>query len=217
MKTTTAPVDSLKPHPRNYRSHPEDQLAHVEQSLRDNGVYRPVIVAKDDTILAGHGLVQAAKNIGLDELPVVRLDLDPDDPRAIKVLVGDNEIARTAEVQDRALTDLVKEIKDMEGDLLGTGFNLEQLAALVLTTRTEDEIGGPDEAAEWVGMPEFEPQDKRPKLIVAFDDEEAREKFMKSCGIHTVSKTHGHGQVWSVNWPPQGKDDLVASEFVVEE
>lgn len=45
----------LKPHPRNYRGHPDDQLAHIERSIRDNGVYRNVLVARDYTILAGHG------------------------------------------------------------------------------------------------------------------------------------------------------------------
>jgi ParB-like chromosome segregation protein Spo0J len=67
------PIDELRPHPRNYRVHPEDQLAHVEHSMRTNGVYRNVVAARDGTILAGHGVVLAARKIGLAEVPVDRL------------------------------------------------------------------------------------------------------------------------------------------------
>ena len=48
--------DQLKPHPRNYRDHPQDQIDHLIQSIRENGFYRNVVVANDNTILAGHGV-----------------------------------------------------------------------------------------------------------------------------------------------------------------
>src|SRR5258707_279190 len=96
-------VADLKPHPQNYREHPDDELEHIVESIRANGFYRNVVVARDNTLLAGHGVVQAAKKLGKTEIPVLRLDLDPDDPKALKVLVGDNEIARMAMVDDRAL------------------------------------------------------------------------------------------------------------------
>ena len=85
-------VSGLKPHPKNYRKHPEDQIEHLTESIGEHGFYRNVVISKDGVILAGHGVVEAAKKMGLKEIPVVRLGVKSDDPRAIKVLVGDNEI-----------------------------------------------------------------------------------------------------------------------------
>jgi ParB family chromosome partitioning protein len=94
-----APVDIelLKPHPRNYRHHPPDQIEHLKASLREHGVYRNVVAARDWTILAGHGLVLAAKELGWKAISTAKLDIKPDSPRALKILAGDNEIAHLAE------------------------------------------------------------------------------------------------------------------------
>lgn len=146
----TVRVDALRPHRRNYRRHPAEERAHLVQSIRDHGVYRNVVVARDGTILAGHGVVEAAAEVGLDEIPVVRLDLDADDPRALKVLTGDNEIARLADSDDRVLAELLAEIG--VDDWLGTGFDDGAYAALIARFAEE-----PDDA--WAGMPEFEAAD----------------------------------------------------------
>ena len=120
---TQAPVDTLRPHPRNYRTHPEDQLAHIVRSLQLHGFYRNVVVARDGTILAGHGVVLAARQLGLETVPVIRLDVAPDDARALQVLTGDNEIANLGDVDDRELTELLRELATEDWDLLlGTGF-----------------------------------------------------------------------------------------------
>jgi len=108
LPTRLARLDSLLPHPKNYRLHPDDQLEHIAASIRQHGLYRNVVVARGGVILAGHGVVQAAGRLGLAELPVVDVDLDPDDPRALKILTGDNEIERLKrmlrerEAQERA-------------------------------------------------------------------------------------------------------------------
>ena len=150
-------VSELKPHPKNYRAHPDDQLEHIIQSIKDNGHYRNVVVAQDNIILAGHGVVKASSKMGLESIPVVQLDVPHDDPKAIKVLTGDNEIAHLGLVDDRLLTELLKEVKDYDmNGLLGTGYDDAMLASLVMVTRPKSEIEDFDAAAEWVGMPEHQ-------------------------------------------------------------
>ena len=122
LKVKMVPVASLKPHPRNYRGHPDDQLQHLVESLKEHKVYRNIVCARDGTILAGHGVWYAAQKAGLLEIPVVKMDLDPNEPRALKLMVADNSIEHLADQDDRGLQDLLKEIKstDIVG-LLGTG------------------------------------------------------------------------------------------------
>lgn len=156
----------LKPHPRNYRRHPDDQLAHIERSIRDNGVYRNVLAAKDYTILAGHGVVEAAAQMDLKTVPVRRLDVDPLDPRALKVLAGDNEIGNLADVDDRMLAEIMWEVRDgdeLEGSGIGEA-ELDKLLASIAPPDPPDEFpevgddvktqyGCPKCGYEWSGNP----------------------------------------------------------------
>ena len=61
-------IAALHPHPLNYRRHPEHQLAILRESLRVHGQQKPVVITPDGTILAGHGLVEAAKLEGWETI-----------------------------------------------------------------------------------------------------------------------------------------------------
>jgi hypothetical protein len=144
---------------------------------------------------------------------VLVLDVDPDEPRALKVLVADNEISRLAEIDDRALTEMLREIMhDAETSLEGTGFTAEQLAALAMITRSAEELADFDAAAEWVGMPEFDTADARIGMLIQFDSTEERARFCAEKGV----EPHFQGEqrrVWSARWPTRERNDLVAVAF----
>lgn len=210
------PTDSLKPHPRNYRKHPADQLEHLAASLKLHGQYKNIVLARDNTILAGHGVWEAAKLAKLPTVFVVALDLDANDPIALKLLAGDNEISNLAADNDRALSEILKEIQanDDIGGLLGTGFDELSLAALALTTRGRDEIASINEAAEWAGMPEFDGGDKWIKLVVKFTSEGDREAFMEKADLkHEFLSGSKSGLIHTTIWPQEGKRDMGAVEF----
>jgi len=190
-------VADLRPHPRNYRRHPEDQLAHIEASIRQHGLYRNIVAARDGTILAGHGVVEAARRLGVETVPVIRLDVGPEDPLALKVLAGDNQIGQLAEVDDRALTEMLGELADL-GQLLGTGYDEAMLANLLFVTRPATEIRDHDEAAHYVGMPEFEPEPKRITLVLCFDTEEQRQELADKLDLVIAKKQLG---LWTAWWP----------------
>lgn len=121
----------VRPHPRNYQQHPEAEIAHLMQSLTTHGVYRNVVIARDGTLLAGHGVVDAARRLGYTHLTMKRLDVDPNEPDALQVLVGDNEIARLAVKEADALVVLLEELRQEDPALLfGTGFDEATLKAL---------------------------------------------------------------------------------------
>lgn len=208
-------VAALKPHPRNYKKHPPEQLAHIVRSIEDHGFYRNVVVARDNTILAGHGVVQAVQSMGLfgpERVPVTRLDIDADDPRALKVMAGDNELGALAETNDRVLTELLRDVLTA-GDLLGTGFDEQSLAALVYVSRPLEEVRTKNEAAEWVGMPEFDPGDQLYRMIVMFATEEDRDAFIEQTGINPGDRNRA-GTMCSGWWPPRISQDRGAVLFV---
>lgn len=210
-------LSSLKPHPENYRDHPEDQIEHLAQSIREHGFYRNIVVANDLTILAGHGIALAAASLGLVQVPVAHLDLAPDDPKALKILAGDNELGRLAEINDRQLSVILKQIQEDDPiGLLGTGYDEMMLANLIFVTRPASEVSTIDEAAHWVGMPEYEPGAKLVKLILNFDTSEARDEFVTMIGGDDFAhKRVGepNKEVWILRWPLTGREDPSAFRF----
>lgn len=211
-RAALTPIGKLTPHPRNYREHPEDQLEHIQQSIREHGFYRNVVTARDFTILAGHGVVEASRRLGLEKVPVIRLELGPEDPQALKILAGDNELARLGMIDDRALSELLKSINETDPTgLLGTGYDEAMLANLIFVTRPASEIATLDEAAHWVGMPEYESAGNAPKVIVQFDSEDDRAAFMKKIKVGVVHKATR--SVWSIWWPEREREDLASLRF----
>ncbi len=221
MTDTAQPVASedrvialrdLRPHPRNYQNHPEDQREHIRRSLLDFGQYKNVVAARDFTLLAGHGVIEGMTDLGWTHADVKVLDLDPDSPLALRLVAGDNEISNLADVDDRALTDLLREISgDPLAGLLGSGFDELQLSALVMTTRPADELARLSASGEWVGMPGFEAAPKNPQVNVQFETEEDRAAFLKLIGVTTTMSRNSVISTW---WPERGGvDDLSSVRF----
>jgi len=123
---------SLTPHPQNYRHHPEEQVAEIARNIRDLGLYRPVIVTREGTILAGHGITLACIELGMATIPVYVFG--GSEAQARRLLVADNELPRLAEDDDRALADLLQEVSRDYGDLRGTGWDDEALKGLLAET-----------------------------------------------------------------------------------
>lgn len=207
------PISDLQPHPRNYRTHPEDQIKHLTESIREHGLYRSILITRNGTILAGHGIVEAARKMGTKRIPVIRLNLDPEEPRALKILVGDNELEHLAEIDDRALSEILKQIKNA-GTLLGTGYDELMLANLVFITRTNSEIKDFSAAAEWIGMPDYDQGENIIQMKINFLTEKDRDAFLKKTGVSIKSiQKFSDGKRLAFWWPLKKKDDLSSVKF----
>jgi ParB family chromosome partitioning protein len=129
----------LRPHPRNDGTHPPEEITHLAASLQEHGVYRNVVIADDGTILAGHGVVTAAQQLGHTQILARRMPYGPDDPQALQILVGDNHIARLRMQDDAALVALLQDLAQHDPlALLGTGFDEASLAALTQQSQVPD-------------------------------------------------------------------------------
>lgn len=215
LTPTTAALSDLRPHPRNYRVHPDDQLDHLARSITEHGLYRNVVVAQDGTILAGHGVALAAERLGMKTIPVIRLPIEPDSPAALKVLTGDNEIEHLADQDDRLLSEILREIKqEAEAGLLGTGYDEAMLANLVMVTRPASEIADFNEAAAWVGMPSYDDGGERTfKLVVSFVTEADRERFVRQKDLRIDKREAG---TWTTRWPFTEREEPAALRFQEE-
>ena len=144
MKVVNVPVADCKPFVdgdhRNYRGHPEPQVAELAASLEAFGQYKNIVLSSDGFILAGEGVWRGAQARGLKDIAVVRMDFPASDPRAKKLLVADNELSRMAQDDDTALAALLADVQRTEG-LQGTGWDDGALDALIGEVAAEGDGG----------------------------------------------------------------------------
>ena len=121
----------LKPRARNPRTHTAKQIKQIAASIKEFGFISPVLIDGADGIIAGHGRVEAAKLIGMSDVPTVRVDhLSPAQIRAY--VIADNRIAEHAG-WDRALLALeLQELSvDLNFDVTVTGFETAEIDLLI--------------------------------------------------------------------------------------
>ena len=149
------PLASLKPYARNARRHGEKQVEIIARSIREYGFVNPVLIDKDDAIVAGHGRYEAAKRLGLATVPTIRLEhLTDAQVRAYRI--ADNRIAELSDWDEELLRLEIVDLSnldldgELEFDLSLTGFDTPQLDIIL-----EGEVAGKEEA-EQVELPDEE-------------------------------------------------------------
>lgn len=116
-------VDDLTPHPDNPR---KGDVAAIGGSVEDNGFYGALVAQKSTGhILAGNHRWQAAKDAGLDVLPVIWVDVDDD--RAKRILLADNRTNDLATYDESGLLELLEGLALTPDELAGTAFDDEAL------------------------------------------------------------------------------------------
>jgi ParB-like chromosome segregation protein Spo0J len=125
--TETAPIDTIRPHPRNPR---QGDTGAIHQSIDANGFYGAVVAQKTTGfILAGNHRWAAARQAGATEIPVTWVDVDDD--HALRILLADNRTSDLGSYDDNALADLLKELHESTGTLAGTGYDGDDLDELL--------------------------------------------------------------------------------------
>lgn len=135
-------LDRLVPYARNARTHSEAQLAEIAGSIREFGFVNPVLIAEDGTIIAGHGRVLAARLLGMDAVPSIRLTGLTESQRRALVL-ADNRIALNAGWDEALLALELSDLKEAGFDLGIMGFEDGELDRLLAGAEAEDETSTP--------------------------------------------------------------------------
>src|SRR6266567_3467033 len=127
-------LDNLIPYPDNYRQHPDEQIQKLVLSLQRFGQGRSIVVQDapgKQLIVAGHGIVEAAK---LLDWPELRADILPADwtPEQVKgYLIADNQHVQGATDDDEILARLLQEQQDLGIDLASLGTDDETLRQML--------------------------------------------------------------------------------------
>lgn len=142
---TAVALEALAPHPRNYKQHPEAQIERIRASLRRYGQVRSIVCQEGAggryLIVAGHGLVEAARLEGFTQL---RADVIPATWSQTQVegyLISDNETARGGEDDLEQLASMLEEQRAAGEALESLGFSDDELQAL-LDELNENGAGG---------------------------------------------------------------------------
>ena len=106
----------------NPRTHSDGQIDQIAASIREFGWTNPILIDADGTIIAGHGRLEAAKRLQLQEVPVIRLGHLSEAQRKALV-IADNQLALNAGWDEVALSNLIRDLdaSDFELDVLGFG------------------------------------------------------------------------------------------------
>jgi DNA modification methylase len=135
MNIQSIAIESLKPSPRNARTHSTKQIRQIAESMKQFGFVVPIVVDENRAILAGHGRHAAAKLLGLTEVPVIEVHgLSAAKKRALAL--ADNKIAENAGWDREKLSVELSELSEIlieEGlDITVTGFaavEVDQIAS----------------------------------------------------------------------------------------
>ncbi|PKY96544.1 site-specific DNA-methyltransferase [Gardnerella vaginalis] len=129
MQYYLADVSELIPYVRNARTHSEAQVAQIAASIREFGFLSPILVAEDNTILAGHGRLAAALKLGLKKVPCVKENhLTETQKRAY--IIADNKLSLNAGWDNELLAVELSELEGADFNLDLLGFDEVELSSI---------------------------------------------------------------------------------------
>src|ERR1700716_3708255 len=116
-------IGDLIPDPHNPRKHGRAQISAIAKSIEAFGLNAPILVDKNNKIVAGHGRYEAAMLLGIDKVPVILLDhLTPSQAKAY--MLADNKLTDRSTWDDPKLAIHLKEVSDLvlDFDIEAIGF-----------------------------------------------------------------------------------------------
>lgn len=122
LKVEYYPIDSIKPYENNAKIHTEEQVAQIIRSIQEFGMNDPIAIwSEDNIIIEGHGRLMACKELGIKEVPVIRLDDLTDEQRKAYTLVHNQTTMNTGFDVDI----LNAELESIDIDMSDFGFEIE--------------------------------------------------------------------------------------------
>ena len=145
-------IDELKPYENNARTHSPEQVKKIVRSIEEFGFINPVLIDSDFGIIAGHGRVMAAQQMGMTEVPCLFVE-DLTEAQKKAYIIADNKLTEDGGWDEEILKIELAELEAMDFDVSLTGFNLEDF-------ELEDYSSGTAEEDDYEAEPPAEPKAK---------------------------------------------------------
>jgi len=130
LSVTYRATGSIKPDPRNARTHSKGQVEQIIASIREFGFTNPILIDPDGGLIAGHGRLLAAKSLDMTEVPTIELvGLNDAQKRALRL--ADNKIALGAGWDLDLLRVELADLSALDIDLTATGFSIGEIDVLL--------------------------------------------------------------------------------------
>lgn len=129
MQYYLADINDLIPYIRNARTHSESQIAQIAASIKEFGFLSPILIAEDNTILAGHGRLAAARKLGLTKVPCVKESHLTETQRRAYI-IADNKLSLNAGWDEDMLAIELSELQGADFDLDLLGFDESELVSI---------------------------------------------------------------------------------------
>ena len=145
LRIETMSIATLTPWAKNARTHSRKQVNQIAKSIEAFGFTNPVLIDDDNTILAGHGRVAAATQLGWTSVPCVRLS-DMTEAQKRAYVLADNKLALNAGWDEDLLAGELAALLevDLDFDLDLTGFSISEIDSLIEDQQNEED-GDPED------------------------------------------------------------------------
>jgi len=111
-------ISLIKPYPKNAKQHPKRQIEQIANSIKEFGFNQPIVIDKNNTIIVGHGRYEAAKLLGLKDVPIIQVNLTEEQAKAYRL--ADNKLNESE--WDMGL--VIEELKGLSEPMIDlTGFD----------------------------------------------------------------------------------------------
>lgn len=148
-ETIEVRLSELKDFPGNAKIHTAEQIEHLKNSFKTFGFVQPIIIDENKTILAGHGRVMAARELGLEAVPCVQvLDFTEEEKTALNV--ADNKLHSETAVDEEMALKLLKELSDEGYEMLDFGLYVNDGKGL--EEQIDSEKKGEEPSIKSIGM-----------------------------------------------------------------
>ena len=132
-------LDDLKAYERNTRTHSEEQIEQLKNSITEFGFTNPILIDEDNVIIAGHGRSVAARELGMKEVPCLRLTgLSEVQRKALRI--ADNQLALNAGWDEELLRMELEDIRLEDFNLDVIGFSLDEVEMYLGENRNGNHI-----------------------------------------------------------------------------
>ena len=137
--------------PRNPRKHSDQQIKQIARSIDTFGFNVPILIDRNNNVLAGHGRLLACQKLGRREVPAIRLDLTEAEARAF--MIADNRLADLAAWDERLLAGALNDLSELKLDfsIEATGFTMGEIDLRIEGLSTESQEA--DERADAIPPP----------------------------------------------------------------